>query len=69
MRGVGRRDKKSAAGGANRNRIMAGDDAESRLGATRKRFEVPLEIMDIGRETGLFLRNATDGIEEETGYE
>jgi hypothetical protein len=37
---------------------MAGDNAESGVGKTGFQPQVLLEIRDIGRETGLFLRNA-----------
>jgi hypothetical protein len=37
---------------------MAGDDAESDVGNTGFQPKVPFEIRYIGRETGLFLRNA-----------
>jgi hypothetical protein len=51
-------EEKSAAGPGTLNRIMAGDDAESRVGNTVFQPQVLLEIRHIGRETGLFLRNA-----------
>jgi hypothetical protein len=50
--------KKSAAGPGTLNRIMAGDNAESGVGNTGLQPKVLLEIRHIGRETGLFLRNA-----------
>jgi hypothetical protein len=37
---------------------MAGDDAESDVGTTAFQPQDLLEIRHIGRETGLFLRNA-----------
>jgi hypothetical protein len=37
---------------------MAGDDAESGVGKPGFQPKVLLEIRHIGRETGLFLRNA-----------